>query len=54
MNTDRGKHKEKTEIILESFYEVYNKLGDGFLESAYENTMKKISDSLRKSEAMKK
>ena len=31
MNTDRLKHKETTDIILKSFYEVYNELGDGFL-----------------------
>jgi GxxExxY protein len=39
MNTDRFKHKETTNIILKSFYEVYNELGDGFLESVYENAL---------------
>ena len=39
MNTDRFKHKETTDIILKSFYEVYNELGDGFLESVYENAL---------------
>jgi len=39
MNTDRLKHKETTDIILKSFYEVYNELGDGFLESVYENAL---------------
>jgi GxxExxY protein len=39
MNTDRFKYKEITDIILRSFYEVYNELGDGFLESVYENTL---------------
>jgi len=39
MNTDRFKHKETTNIILRSFYEVYNELGDGFLESVYENAL---------------
>jgi len=31
MNADSFKHKEITDIILGSFYEVYNELGDGFL-----------------------
>jgi hypothetical protein len=31
MNADMFKHKEITNIILRSFYEVYNELGDGFL-----------------------
>jgi len=39
MNSDRFKHKETTGIILKSFYEVYNELGDGFLESVYENAL---------------
>jgi len=39
INTDRFKHKETTNIILKSFYEVYNELGDGFLESVYENAL---------------
>ncbi len=39
MNTDRFKYKDITEIILRSFYEVYNELGDGFLESVYENAL---------------
>ena len=39
MNPDRLKHKETTDIILKSFYEVYNELGDGFLESVYENAL---------------
>ena len=33
------KHKEITDIILRSFYEVYNELGDGFLESVYESAL---------------
>jgi GxxExxY protein len=39
MNADtRGlKHKELTETIIGVFYEVYNELGHGFLESVYEN-----------------
>ena len=32
MNADRFKYKEITDIILRSFYEVYNEFGDGFLE----------------------
>ena len=39
MNADRFKYKEITDIILRSFYEVYNELGDGFLESVYENAL---------------
>ncbi len=39
MNTDTFKHKEITDIILKSFYEVYNELGEGFLESVYENAL---------------
>ena len=39
MNTDRLKHKEITDSILRSYYEVYNELGDGFLESVYENAL---------------
>jgi len=33
------KHKEITDKILKSFYEVYNELSDGFLESVYENAL---------------
>ena len=33
------KYKDVTDIILKSFYEVYNELGDGFLESVYENAL---------------
>lgn len=38
MNADtRGlKHKDLTEAIIGVFYEVYNELGHGFLESVYE------------------
>jgi hypothetical protein len=39
MNADRFKYKEITDIILRSFYETYNELGDGFLESVYENAL---------------
>ena len=33
MDTDKVIYKETTDIILKSFYEVYNEPGDGFLES---------------------
>jgi len=39
MNTDSFKYKEITDIILRSFYETYNEIGDGFLESVYENAL---------------
>jgi len=39
MDTDRLKHNKITDIILKGFYEVYNELGDGFLESVYENAL---------------
>ncbi|RLB96771.1 MAG: hypothetical protein DRH50_00205 [Deltaproteobacteria bacterium] len=32
MHTDRFKYKEITDIILRSFYETHNELGDGFVE----------------------
>ena len=33
------KHSEITEIIIKSFYKVYNKLGYGFLEKVYQNAL---------------
>jgi GxxExxY protein len=33
------KHRELTQKIIGVFYEVYNELGHGFLESVYENAM---------------
>ena len=33
------KHRELTEQIIGIFYEVYNELGFGFLQSVYENSM---------------
>ncbi len=41
MNADqRGlKHRELTEKIIGVFYDVYNELGHGFLESVYEEAM---------------
>jgi GxxExxY protein len=32
-------HEEKTRVILQAFYHVYNKLGYGFLERIYENAL---------------
>ncbi len=41
MDTDEQKyaHSELTESIIGTFYEVYNELGHGFLESVYETAM---------------
>ncbi len=39
METDKFKYKKITDIILRSFYEVYNELGAGFLESVYEKAL---------------
>ncbi len=44
------KYKESTNIILKSFYEVYNKLSDRFLESVYMKE-ENISGNPRKSVA---
>lgn len=32
-------HKDLTDIILKTFYEVYNVLGYGFLEKVYQNSL---------------
>ncbi len=32
-------HKELTDVILRTFYDVYNDLGHGFLERVYQNAM---------------
>lgn len=32
-------HKDITELIIKAFYNVFNKLGYGFLEKVYENSM---------------
>ena len=32
-------HADLTEIIIKSFYKVYNTLGYGFLERVYENAL---------------
>jgi len=34
------KHEQLTGKIIEIFYDVYNELGHGFLESVYENSMR--------------
>jgi GxxExxY protein len=34
------KHEELTGKIIDVFYDVYNELGHGFLESVYENSMR--------------
>ncbi len=36
------KHQELTEVIIQAFYEVYNELGHGFLESVYEEAMNRV------------
>jgi GxxExxY protein len=37
--TNNYLHSEITEQILKAYFKVYNKLGYGFLEKVYENTM---------------
>ena len=37
---DSLKHRDLTDVIIGTFYEVYNELGFGFLESVYEEAMK--------------
>ena len=32
-------HKNLTDVILKSFFEVYNELGYGFLENVYQNAL---------------
>lgn len=39
MTNETLKHRELTDTILGTFYEVYNELGFGFLESVYENSL---------------
>ena len=41
MNADHSnfKHRDLTQKIIGVFYQVYNELGHGFLESVYENAM---------------
>ncbi len=37
MISENHKHSDITKLILKAYYEVYNKLGFGFLEKVYEN-----------------
>lgn len=48
MNTDShgSKHEEITQKIIRVFYEVYNELGHGFLESVYEKSLKVALNSM--------
>ncbi len=39
MISENYKHSEITNKIIKSFYNVYNKLGYGFLEKVYENAL---------------
>lgn len=39
MNDNFFKHTDVTRSILRGYYEVYNELGHGFLESVYENAL---------------
>ncbi|MFM9903183.1 MAG: GxxExxY protein [Pyrinomonadaceae bacterium] len=36
---EQFKHRDLTEKIIGTFYDVYNELGAGFLESVYENSL---------------
>ena len=39
---DKLKHRELSRLIIKSFYDVYNELGSGFLESVSENAMTSV------------
>lgn len=39
MESESLKHRELTEKIIGIFYDVYNELGYGFLESVYEQAL---------------
>lgn len=36
---EQFRHSELTKVIIGTFYEVYNELGHGFIESVYENSL---------------
>jgi PD-(D/E)XK nuclease superfamily len=38
----QGKHDDLTKTIIGVFYDVYNELGFGFLESVYRESMKAL------------
>ena len=38
-NRFEGKHSEITDLILNAFYKVHRKLGYGFNEKVYENSL---------------
>jgi len=48
MDTDKHRfiHKEITDKVIKVFYEVYNDLGHGFLESVYERSLEIALNSL--------
>ena len=48
MNTDehRFKHGDTTQKLVRVFYEVYNELGHGFLESVYEKSLEIALNSM--------
>lgn len=48
MDTDKHgfKHKDITDKIIRVFYEVYNELGHGFIESVYERSLEIALNSL--------
>ncbi len=39
IDADNFKYKEVTDKIIRGFFEVYNELGDGFLEAVYEHAL---------------
>ena len=54
---DNFKHADLTQLIIKAYYNVYNKLGFGFLEKVYENSMmielKKLGLNCEKQVAIK-
>lgn len=55
-DNNKLQHSEITGLILRAFFNVYNKLGYGFLEKVYENAMlielKKLGLSCKRQEAI--